>query len=302
MQEPYGAFTWYAVNDHPSDKARYDFTITVAAPWTGVANGTMTSREVVDGNTVTTFELAEPAASYLITIGIGDYEYQQDRTASGTPLNYWVPRSTRGAFQDLRYARKAIEWAEGKLGPYPFASAGIMLTESRSGMETQTLVTLGDVPYARSREVIVHEMVHQWYGDLVTPSDWRDLWMNEGMAMYLQLVYRAEEERRSIDSVLADVAADDQQWRDRLGPPGAYRKRAFGEGNVYYCPAVMWNELRHRLGDEAFWRLVRDWPREQAYGNATREEWFDWLEAETGLELTAFFDAWIMGETTPPTT
>ena len=299
MQEPYGAFTWYAVNDQPADKALYDFTITVAAPWTGVANGTMTSKETVDGNTVTSFHLAEPAASYLITIAIGDYAVRRAETAGGVPLTYWALRSQPGAFRDLRFARRAIGWIERKLGPYPFASAGILLTDSESGMETQTLVTLGDTEYARSPGVIVHEMVHQWYGDLVTPTDWRDVWMNEGMTMYLQLVYESETSGRSLDAQMREVASYDQQLRDQAGPPGAYDASEFGQTNIYYCPAVMWHELRRKVGDEEFWRLTREWPRVHAYGNATRDQWFDWVEAETGLELTAFFEAWIMGETTP---
>ena len=53
-------------------------------------------------------------------------------------------------------------------------------------METQTLITLGATDYTTSRGGVVHELAHQWYGDRVTPDDWRDVWMNEGMAMYLQ--------------------------------------------------------------------------------------------------------------------
>ncbi len=300
MQEPYGAYSWYAVNDQPSDKALYDFTIRVAAPWVGVANGTLESREVVDGETVTRFHLAEPASSYLVTIGIGDYAVRRDRTEGGTPVALWALRSQRESFARLRFATDAIEWIEGRLGPYPFSSAGILLTESRSGMETQTLVTLGDDPYILSRPVILHELVHQWYGDLVTPTDWKDVWMNEGMTMYLQLVYESESAGTDLDRRMEEIRANDQQYRDSAGPPGRYDPASFGAGNVYYCPALMWHELRGRLGDEEFWRLVRAWPRAAAYTNADRDQWFAWWERETGEELTDFFDSWIYGETTPP--
>ena len=77
MQEPYGAFTWYAVNDQPSDKALYDFTISTPAPWVGVANGELRSREEVDGDTVTAWHLDEPAASYLVTVA--DRRLHDDR-------------------------------------------------------------------------------------------------------------------------------------------------------------------------------------------------------------------------------
>ncbi len=78
MQEPYGAYTWYPVNDQPSDKAFYDFTITAPGDWVGVANGQLQSQEKVDGNTVTEWSLDAPAASYLTTIAIGDMVKTED--------------------------------------------------------------------------------------------------------------------------------------------------------------------------------------------------------------------------------
>ena len=98
--------------------------------------------------------------------------------------------------QKVRFAREALEWVEGKLGPYPFSTAGVLVTDSQSGMETQTLITLGDNDYVLSKPVLVHELVHQWYGDQTGPTDWRDVWMNEGMTMYLQAVWEAEHGRR----------------------------------------------------------------------------------------------------------
>ena len=90
MQEPYGAFTWYAVNDQPSDKALYDFTISTPAPWVGVANGELVSREDLDGDTVTRWHLDEPASSYLVTAAVGDFRMERDRSASGVPITYWT--------------------------------------------------------------------------------------------------------------------------------------------------------------------------------------------------------------------
>ena len=61
----------------------------------------------------------------------------------------------------------------------------------------------------------------------------------------------------------------------------------------------MWHELRKKIGDNAFWAMVRAWPSVHDSGNATREDYFDWVEETTGEELTAFFDEWINGTTTP---
>lgn len=300
MQEPFGAFTWFAVNDQPSDKALYDFTISVPSPWVGVANGELTSRTDRDGTTTTTWHLAEPAASYLVTVATGDLEMTEDTSAGGVPITYWTPADQPSFIRRLRETPAALEWVEERLGAYPFDTLGVVVVDSDSGMETQTMITLGDNPYATSPNVLVHELVHQWWGDQVTPTDWFDMWMNEGMAMYLQGVWESEQAGRPFDLVLDEWAATDGRLRAEAGPPGAYDPATFGEGNVYYLPALMWHEVRERVGDDAFWRLVREWPASRDNDNATTEDLLAWVEAETGEELTALFEAWLFGASTPP--
>jgi len=166
-------------------------------------------------------------------------------------------------------------------------------------METQTMITLGDSDYVLSKPVIVHEMVHQWYGDQVSPTDWRDVWMNEGMTMYLQAIWESEHGGPSLEATMADYAAADGHLRSQAGPPGAYDEAKFGEGNIYYIPAVMWHELRERIGDDAFWSMVREWPTVHDNGGATREQYLDWVERTTGEELSQFFADWLTGESSP---
>jgi aminopeptidase N len=191
-----------------------------------------------------------------------------------------------------------LDWLEKLLGPYPFDSLGFVLVDSRSGMETQTLITLGATDYTTSAAVLVHEMAHQWYGDEVTPNDWRDVWMNEGMAMYLQGCWQAEEDGRTVDSVMDDYAAFEAELRAKSGPPAAYNPGEFGEGNIYYGPALMWHELRRRIGDDAFWKVVRDWPARDPETNADRDEYLDWLVQQTHVDRS-FFEDWLLSPTTP---
>ena len=299
MQEPYGAFTWYPVNDQPSDKAYYDITVTVPSPWVGVANGVMTDQSETDGLTTTTWHLSEPAASYLVTVATGDYTRTTSTSRSGVEVSYWVPSDRPGLARGLESATVGLDWLESLLGPYPFDSLGFLLVDSRSGMETQTMITLGATDYSTSTPVLVHEMAHQWYGDEVTPADWRDLWMSEGMAMYLQLCWQAQEDGRPLDAVVNDYATREAAARAKAGPPAAYDPTQFAADNVYFGPALMWHELRKRIGDTAFWKLVRDWPAHVDDRSATRDEYVDWLIHHTDVDRS-FFDAWLLGPTTPP--
>jgi aminopeptidase N len=300
MQEPYGAHTWYPVNDHPSDKALYDFTLSVPTPWVGIANGDLTERSDEAGTTTTRWHLAEPAASYLTTVAFGDYTTTTNTSASGVEIDYWVPVESPQLAGALEKAAAGLDWLEELLGPYPFDTLGFVLVDSQSGMETQTMITLGMTDYTLSEPVLVHEMAHHWYGNQVTPSDWRDVWMNEGMAMYLQGMWEAEDLGITIDEQLDRYAAVEEGSRTESGPPGAYDAGEFGEGNIYYGPALMWNELRERIGDEEFFRILREWPAARDNQNSGRDDYWAWVEDQTGEELTGFFDAWLLGETTPP--
>ena len=300
MQEPFGAYSWYAVNDQPSDKALYDFTITAPAPMLGVANGTLESRRTEDGTTVTKWHLDEPAASYLVTVAIGDFEETRERSQSGVPVTNWTPRDQPRFVRRLRVAADELDWIEERLGAYPFSSLGIVLVDSRSGMETQTMITLGAANYATSPGVIVHEMVHQWYGNQVTPVDWRDVWMNEGMAMYLQLAWQADHADAPLGDVLDRLAPAEPLLRLESGPPADYDPATFGEGNIYIIPALMWHELRERLGEREFWAGLRAWPGLHENGNASYDDITAWWSEHTGRDLSAFFDAWLLGEKSPP--
>ena len=91
MQEPYGAFTWYPVNDQPSDKAFYDISVTVPSPWVGIANGVMTDQTEHDGLTTTAWHLSKPASSYVVTVATGDYTRTTNTSQSGMEISYWVP-------------------------------------------------------------------------------------------------------------------------------------------------------------------------------------------------------------------
>ena len=300
MQEPWGAYSWYAVNDHPSDKALYDFSLSVPEPWMGIANGDLVSTEEQGGLTITRWHLAEPAASYLTTLAFGDYEQTELTGPGDIPIRIFTPSASPGALEGPSTAPKAMEWLEQYLGPYPFDTFGIVVVDSASGMETQTMVTLGNTAYTLSPEVVVHELAHQWYGDVVTPDDWRDLWMNEGMAMYLQGMWQAEQADISVDEQMDEWAEFEDIERELAGPPGDYDLDKWGSGNVYYSGALLWHELRQLVGDEAFFEAVRGWPESQDNRSSNREALERFFEKRTGDELSSFFDDWLLSEQTPP--
>ncbi|MGI8522728.1 MAG: M1 family metallopeptidase [Nocardioides sp.] len=300
MQEPYGAYSWYAVNDQPSDKAFYDFTIHAPSPMVGVANGQLRSRTTKAGITTTRWHLASPAASYLTTIAIGKFTETRDTGPHGLPITYWTPSDQPKLIRGLHYTPAAVRYLESKLGRYPYPTLGVLLVDSKSAMETQTMLTLGIGDYTLSHDVLVHELAHQWYGDEVTPADWSDLWMSEGMALYLaEGNWTADHGPRTLSGIARGWARYAGELRARNGPPADYRPGTFGEGNAYYIPGLMWDTIRQRLGDATFWRLVREWPIAHRYRSSSREEMARWWSARSGQDLRPVFGAWLLGPHEP---
>jgi len=300
MQEPYGAYSWYAVNDHPSDKAFYDITIHAPAGLVGVASGELRSRTTTGNGTTTRWHLPEPAASYLVALAIGRFTATAVTGPHRLPITYWTPSDTPEALRRVRYAPRAIAYLERFLGRYPFPTLGVLVVPSKSAMETQSMITLGDNRFTLSRDVIVHELAHQWYGDTVSPDDWSDLWMNEGMATYLaEANWSSDHGSASRSGILRRWSASAAGLRSDLGPPAHYRRGSFGEGNVYYIPALMWDTLRQRLGDDRFWTLARRWPSTHRYTSQSRGTLAAWWSKESGEDLRPVFEAWLEGPREP---
>ena len=302
MQEPYGASTWYPVNDQPADKATYDMRVDVPRPYVGVANGRLVSRRDVGRRVVTTYHSTDPMASYLTTLAIGPYRRVTARAASGVPLTYWVPRDRPRYLRALRHTPEAMAWLERLLGPYPFDRAGVVVTAGTSAMETQTMITMGRGNFRYGgkyvREVVLHELAHAWYGDTVTPSDWSDVWMNEGMAMYLEARYTAERGWRSWKIWTSAFDLEDAMLRKKFGPPGDYKATQFAQPNVYFCPARMWMALRAKLGAARFDALIRRWPQQHYDSTQDRYTLTSWWRRNAGVGWS-WFEPWLLDPKSP---
>ena len=303
MQKPYGAYTWYPVNDHPSDKARYTVRLDVPDEWVGVSGGRLDSRTTSGGRTVTQFVGDRPMASYLVTVAIGPYKKYTQEGPRGLPLTYWIPKGQTDLLKPLQKTPDALAWLEKKLGPYPFARAGVVVTPGDSSVETQTLITFAQGNYRYGspdvREQIAHNLAHAWYGDTVTPNDWRDLWMSEGMATYLQAKYAVAKGWDSWTFWKREFARNDQYWRDIYGPPGAYDRNDFGQRNVHYGGALIMERLRAKIGTTTFNAAMRAWPQENLDSVRGRARYVEFLEEQSGQTLAPWFQDWLMSATTP---
>ncbi len=302
FQEPYGAFTWYPSNDHPSDEALFDATITTPRGDVGVFNGTLESLKKSADHTTTRWHLDKPASTYLTTLAIGPYREYTAKTASGTTLSFWLLPRDRHALGPLRReAVRAFDWLVEHAGPYPFSTLGMVVVGGASAMETQTMMTLSRGVLARPDAVIEHEMAHQWFGDSVSPVDWQGMWLNEGWAMYMQQWYESDLGRYQYAGGISRWRSYDNDSRRVSGPPGNYDPQGFGDVNVYLGPAMMLDAIRRAVGNATFDGLVKAWAAEHAGQNVDRADFTTWVNDYTGRDFTELIDLWLDSPRTPRT-
>ena len=303
MQKPYGAFTWHPVNDHPSDKARYAIRLDVPDEWVGVASGKLLERAKNGKRTVTRFEHTEPVAPYLTTVAIGPYKRVTATGPHDLPLTFWVPKGRDDLLKPLRRTGEAITWLEKRLGPYPFDRAGVVVTPGRGSVETQTLITLSRDEYRYGnhdvREQLAHHLAHSWYGATVSPNDWRDNWMGESMATWLQAEFAIAQGWDTRTYWTQEFERNDQYWRDLFGPPGAYKRLQFGQRNVHYGGALILERLRAKIGATAFDEAMRRWPQENLHTSRGRNAYVSFLESVSGQVLGPWFTSWLNDAHTP---
>ena len=303
IQEPYGAFTWYPVNDHPSDKAFSDVSVTTPKRQHAVSNGRLRSDVVTGRSRTMRWHLASPAAAYLVTLAIGPYREFHQTGPHGLPITYWVrPHDVAKVLPTLRRSPEMLHWLEARLGRFPFDRIGDVVVPTASGEETQTMVTIGAKSLATTHDGpanLLHEYSHQWYGDEVTPNNWPDLWMNESFATYFQFRWAATHGGTSLARIRTYLNADDQMLRNKYGPPGAYKRNQFASTNVYFCGARMLDRLDQKLGPKVFATVLRGWPRRERFKSADRAEWISYLDRTTGRDLKSFVLRWLDSKRSP---
>ncbi|MET7465166.1 M1 family metallopeptidase [Nonomuraea sp. NPDC005501] len=296
LQEPFGAFTWFPVNDHPSDEALYDVAITVPKGWAGVAHGTYRGRTEMGRTATYHWKSADPVACYVTLFTVDRYRMYRAKGPRGIPITYWVRREDRWDLPVARRLPELLRWMEQKAGPYPFPSAGLVVT-SRSGMETQQMITMGD-DFLRP-EVVLHELAHHWFGNSVSPRTWRDVWLNEGFAMYFEIQWTADHSPGSMDDHMAEIRSREKAMRKEMGSPGDYRRDWFAGANVYYGPALMLHEIRKRVGDERFFAMTRAWVQEHRNTSQDRASFTAWVNQHTGEDFTELIDTWLDSRASP---
>lgn len=319
LSEPYGSMTWWPTEDHPADKAdSVQVTLTVPTGIIPVSQGLLRS-EVAHENGTTTFDWMHryPIATYLVSIAAGEYRHDvqtyerpPDLAAKYGPARFpiesWAYPGVP-AFEGIsntsgwRLTPEVMATFERWFGPYPFAREkyGNAQFTVRGGMEHQTVSSMGNIGI----ELIAHELAHQWMGDAVTPSSWRDLWLNEGFATLGEmLAFEADPKYGFIRQLLFNIYYN--RAREAQGPlvlaDTTNASDMFVHARVYAKGWMVLRMIRHRVGDQVFQQILEAWATRHRYGSVTTQDFQRVVEDETGQDWSLFFDQWAYSGTGEP--
>ena len=316
--EPDEARQVWACFDQPDLKAPHAFTVTAPAAWTVVSNSGDVQVEEVDGARRWTFPDTPPLSTYNPVVLAGPF-HEVRRTVDGYDLGLLTRRSLaavldRDADELFTVTGQGLAFFGGVFEmPFPQAKYDqVFVPELGGAMENYGCVTWSDafltrVPPTPSEQellaaVLLHEMAHMWFGNIVTMRWWDDLWLNEAFAEFAAN-WALSRATRFTDAWARHLADDKQQaYLADMGPrshpireavPDVAAAAAAFDAITYPKGASVLQQLMTYLGEQTFIRGMADYFARHAWGNTTLQDLMDGLAAASGRDLDRWRDAWL---------
>ena len=315
LSEPYGAKAWWPCKQDLIDKID-SIDVFMTTPrfnasneeYVSVSNGLEQSQTINGSEKTTHFKHRYPIPAYLIAIAATNYEvYSHTVPNNGNPfeiVNYVYPESLNTAQINTPITVDIMNLFTDLFEEYPFANEkyGHAQFGWGGGMEHTTVSFMGNF----GRNLVAHELAHQWFGNKITCGSWKDIWLNEGFATYLSGITIEDQ----------DGNAAFTNWKQQRNnsitsaPNGAVYlsdadttsvARIFNGRLSYNKGAMVLHMLRKKLGDASFYQALRDYlsSPDLAYDYASTQEFIDIIETSSGEDLTEFFNDWLYNEGYP---
>ncbi|WP_437534015.1 M1 family aminopeptidase [Sorangium sp. So ce726] len=291
LSEPLNAALWMPCHNTPEDRAFFSIDLGMGAQETMIANGTLVSDEQGASGRRMKYATDYTVPIYLMAFAIGDFEVEGTMKGS-LPVSVWHRRGVPGDYDRLLdEVVRSIGLFEELLVPYPFEKYALVLVpEFGSGIENLGITFQGESrstapTSSEDLRLTIHELGHQWFGDLVTVKTWDDLWIKEGMATLL-----AEEGARlyldesgegtlngdSFAAVVDSLIVDPDRDPDEKYTSGPYDRAAW-----------LLTQIRSLIGEEPFWGTLRDVLNDHRFGAIGTDEFLGAFARHLGPDATA---------------
>ncbi len=310
LSEPNGAKDWFPCKQQLTDKIdSTDIIISCPKRYKSVSNGIKVEEKIEGQSRITIWQHRYPCAYYLLAAAISEYKTYSDyvKLSNGDSieiLNYVYPERYEQCRRRTPKLIPAFKMLCDSFGTYPFANEkyGHAQFGWGGGMEHQTISFMVNFDL----DLMIHELAHHWFGNMITCTSWRDVWINEGFAVFC--------EGLATEKGLAN-GNDPVAWRKQK----IYNACRHPEGGVYVTgdTTEVWNifntdlsyskgamilhMLRREMGDQMFFKAIRQYidQKKFKYGNATGADFFDCIQKTYGKNLQWFVNQWYYGKGYP---
>ncbi|HET6165000.1 MAG TPA: M1 family aminopeptidase [Planctomycetota bacterium] len=310
---------WFPCRDFPDDRASSELYVTVADGLRTISNGVLIETLPADvGRHTDHWRMDFPHPAYLTSLVVGPFvEIDLGRVRDLPLLAYATADRKDAVAAALQPTGRMVELLEGLAGvqyPYPAYRQIAVADFPYGGMENVGATTLSqeDLPpadrLAEGRDdvdaLVVHELAHQWFGDLVNANSWADIWLSEGFATFAE-PWWIEKTQGTDAAVSAWLARREKAVKHRLETPRPVVSSTYFEPDDVFDPTIYENAgcflelLRRTVGEEKFLAATRAWiAREQGKAATTAD--FESVFAEVaGAELSVLFREWLHGAGVP---
>ncbi|MBU3743148.1 MAG: M1 family metallopeptidase [Sediminibacterium sp.] len=240
--------------------------------------------------------------------GIQEYAVQYVDTFLGKSIETWVhPQNRAAGFYDFAEpTKKVLQFYSDYVGPYAYEKlANIQAPSVSGGMETSSAIFYTEKLVTgkridRTRQVVIHEIAHQWFGNAVTESTWDDVWLSEGFATYFTLLFVENDEGRnafvkglqSARSTIENYYASGKNFA--IVAQRSPEKEEVTSAITYQKGAWVLHMLREKIGDAAFQKGIRSYYKKYFNANATTDQFRLEMEKASGISLQLFFNQWLL--------
>lgn len=303
MSEPFDARYWMPCFDEPYDKAVMEMKLTVPQGFVAASNGLLINLTNNSNNTRTYhWKTDYPITTYLICFAVSNYQkfntyYVRPTSDTLVTENYVWPSDVPIAQQAFSVLPQMLAMCENKFQIlYPFEKYGQAAVRpfAYGGMEHQTLSILHRNSLT-SQNLIVHELAHHWWGNMVTCETFTDLWLNEGFATYTEALWREHLQGFTGLYNYMQSRLRPNQWSNAVynPPPPYFIDEVYGKG------AWVLHQLRFICGDSLFFQILKTYGEQFKYSTANTAQFKAVAESLYGESLQDFFDQWVYGTGAP---
>ena len=307
LSEAYCARSWWPCKDDPSDKAdsvNIIISVPIEPAYIVASNGLLSSTTINNNKKTYFWKERYPITTYLVSLAIYPYTKWVDQyvspISSDTMLieHYVFPDRYEASYPNYSLTKDMLSFFSELFGEYPFISEKYGHADFTwgGGMEHQTLSSMGSF----SQNLMVHELGHSWWGNLITCKTFNDIWLNEGFARYCQALWAEHMYGREAYFDFMNNHAYYGAGTIYVENPSS-NSQIFSAGLSYNKASWVLHMLRHKVGETMFFDILKSYASNDSlsYNAASTSDFQKVCEDISGLDFEQFFQQWIYGEKYP---